>query len=78
MGRSGKAGGSTSRPRSGAHVRHSPAAPFQQLEQVYWRQLMQKLNVLWNASSCRVRPDRSSSWRAAAIASAIGMPSLAT
>ncbi len=59
-------------------MRHSPAFSFQQLGQVYCRHDMQKLKVLWNASSCRATPARASSSRATAIASAIGMPSLAT
>ena len=42
---SGNAAGRTSRLRSGAQERHSPAALFQQLRQVYCRQVKQKLNV---------------------------------
>ncbi len=54
---------------SGAQERHRPSSAFQQLPQVYCRQSMQKLNVLWKASSCVVVALISSAWRASAIAS---------
>ena len=76
--RSGNAAGRTSRLRSGAQVRHSPAALFQQLRQVYCRQVMQKLNVRWNASSCCSDAFRSFSSRASAIASEKDASSFAT
>jgi len=37
---------------SGWQLWQRPAASFQQLVQVYWRQSMQKLKDSWNASSC--------------------------
>ena len=67
-----------SAPRFGAQVRQRPSAVFQQLPQVYWRQFMQKLNVEWNASSCWAVAARSSSPRAAAIASSSDESSLMT
>jgi hypothetical protein len=63
--------GMMSWPRFGAHDRQRPSASFQQLPHVYWRQFMQKLNVLWKASSCCAVCSRSVSLRAAAIASSI-------
>ena len=49
VGRNGA--GMISWPRCGAQVRQRPSALFQQLPHVYWRQVMQKLKVAWNASS---------------------------
>ena len=60
---------SFSMPGSGTQVRQRPSAVFQQLPHVYWRQVRQKLKVLWNASSWFVVALRSSSLRASAIAS---------
>ena len=62
-------------PRWGAQLRQRPSTSFQQLPHVYWRQDMQKLNVLWNASSCWELTRRSVSLRAAAIASSIDVSS---
>src|SRR5262245_17430295 len=73
--RSGNGAGRTSRPRLGAHVRQRASASFQQFGQVYCRQVMQKLNGLWNASSWEDVSSRSVSARAAAIASSIDVPS---
>ena len=73
--RSGKGAARTSWPRFGAQLRQRPSASFQQLPQVYCRQDMQKLNVLWNASSWWVVTSRSVSLRAAAIASSIDVSS---
>ena len=56
-------------PGSGMQVRQRPSAVFQQLPHVYWRQVRQKLNVRWNASSWLVVALRSRSLRASAIAS---------
>ncbi len=67
--RSGNGAGRISCPRFGAQVRQRPSTSFQQLLQVYCRQVMQKLNVLWKASSCWEVTSRSVSLRAAAIAS---------
>ena len=61
------AGGSAS--GSGEQVRQRPSAAFQQLPHVYWRHVMQKLKVLWKASSWWVVALRSTSLRASAIAS---------
>ena len=62
-------------PKCGAHDRQRPSASFQQLPHVYWRQDMQKLKVLWNASSCCDVASRSVSLRAAAKASSIDVSS---
>ena len=75
---SGNGAGRISWPRCGAHVRQRPSTWFQQLPHVYWRQVMQKLNVEWNASSWWDVSSRSSSLRAAAIASSIDVSSLRT
>ena len=48
---SGNGAGRTSWPRCGAHDRQRASTSFQQFGHVYCRQDMQKLNVLWNASS---------------------------
>ena len=56
-------------PGCGAHVRQRPSGVFQQSPHVYWRQVRQKLNVWWNASSWCVTAVNSSSLRASAIAS---------
>ena len=65
----GAANVSSAGPSMGAQVRHLPSVTFQQSPQVYCRQVRQKLNVLWNASSwCEVVAS-SSSPRASAIAS---------
>ena len=74
-GMSGKGAGMISWPRCGAHVRQRASASFQQFGQVYCRQDMQKLKVLWNASSWLVVSSRSVSLRAAAIASSIDVSS---
>ena len=74
-GMSGNGAGMISWPRWGAHVRQRASASFQQFGQVYCRQDMQKLNVLWNASSWLVVSSRSVSLRAAAIASSIDVSS---
>ncbi len=74
-GMSGKGAGRISWPRWGAHDRQRASASFQQFGQVYCRQDMQKLNVLWNASSWWVVTSRSVSLRAAAIASSIDVSS---
>ena len=50
-------------------MRQWPSAAFQQLLHVYWRQVMQKLKVLWKASSWWAVALRSKSLRASAIAS---------
>ena len=60
-----------SRPTSGEQLRHWPSVSCQQFAHVYWRHDMQKLKVLWNASSWRDVTSRSASLRAAAIASSI-------
>ncbi len=73
--RSGKGDARRSCPRLGAHDRQRPSASFQQLLHVYWRQDMQKLKVLWNASSCCEVTSRSVSFRAAANASSIDVES---
>ena len=39
-------------PAIGTQVRQRPESSFQQFRQVYCRQLMQKLNDSWKASSC--------------------------
>ena len=56
-------------PGMGAHVRQRPSGVFQQSPHVYWRQVRQKLNVWWNASSWCETAVNSSSLRASAIAS---------
>ena len=53
----------------GAQPRHRPSTSFQQFGQVYCRHSMQKLKVLWKASSWAFVDSRSVSIRAAAIAS---------
>ena len=75
LGRSGNGAGMTSWPRCGAHDRQRASASFQQFGQVYCRQDMQKLNVLWKASSWCEVCSRSVSLRAAAIASSIEVSS---
>jgi hypothetical protein len=67
----GNGAGRMPRPRVGEQVRHWPSASFQQFGQMYCRHDMQKLKVLWNASSCCDVSERSVSSRAAAIASSI-------
>ena len=67
----GNGAGMASRPTSGEQLRHWPSVSFQQFAHVYWRHDMQKLKVLWNASSWRDVTSRSASLRAAAIASSI-------
>ena len=47
----GTGAGMISWPRCGAQVRQRPSASFQQFAHVYWRHVMQKLKVLWKASS---------------------------
>ncbi len=69
--RSGNGAGRISCPRCGVQERQLPSASFQQLPHVYWRHVMQKLNVLWKASSWNEVSSRSVSLRAAAIASSI-------
>ena len=59
----------TSGSGSGAHDWQRASTSFQQFGQVYCRHDMQKLNVLWNASSWCAVDSRSVSLRAAAIAS---------
>jgi hypothetical protein len=59
-------------------VRQRPSVSFQQFEQVYCRHVMQKLKVLWNASSCWETASRSTSLRAAASASSSDESSLRT
>ena len=46
-----------------------PSAVFQQSPQVYWRQIRQKLKVLWKASSWCAVAASSTSLRASASAS---------
>src|SRR6186997_2202699 len=65
----------TSWPRWGAQDRQRASASFQQFGQVYCRHDMQKLNVLWKASSWWAVSSRSVSLRAAAIASSIELSS---
>src|SRR5687768_17931331 len=72
---SGNGAGRVASPRCGAHERQRPSAAFQQLPHVYWRQDMQKLKVLWKASSCCDVTSRSVSLRAAAKASSIEVSS---
>ena len=74
-GMSGNGAGMISWPRCGAHDRQRASASFQQFGQVYCRHDMQKLNVLWKASSWWVVSSRSVSLRAAAIASSIDVSS---
>ncbi len=74
----GNGAGRISAPRFGAQVRQRPSAGFQQLLHVYCRQFMQKLKVEWNASSCWAVASRSSSPRAAAMASSSDESSLMT
>ena len=74
-GRSGNGAGMISWPRCGAHDRQRASASFQQFGQVYCRHDMQKLNVLWKASSWWAVSSRSVSLRAAAIASSIEVSS---
>ena len=73
--RPGNGAGRISCPRWGAHDRQRPSVSFQQLPHVYWRHDMQKLNVLWNASSCWDVTSRSVSLRAAAKASSMDVSS---
>ena len=54
---------------------NGPSTSFQQFGQVYWRHDMQKLKVLWKASSWLDVTSRSVSLRAAAIASSIDVSS---
>ena len=68
----------TSCPRWGAQLRHFASISFQQFGHVYCRHDMQKLNVLWKASSCSVDAWRSSSLRASANASSSDVSSLRT
>src|SRR5512138_2337283 len=56
---------------SGAQDWQRASTSFQQFGQVYCRHDMQKLKVLWNASSWCAVDSRSVSLRAAAIASSI-------
>ena len=65
-------------PRCGAQLRQRASASFQQFGQVYWRHDMQKLKVLWNASSWWEVSSRSASLLAAAIASSIDVSSDST
>ncbi len=76
--RSGNGAGRISRLRLGAHVRQRPSSSFQQFGHVYCRHCMQKLKVLWNASSCEDVTARSVSLRAAAIASSMDVLSSST
>ena len=62
-------------PGTGAQVRQRPSASFQQLPHVYWRQVRQKLNVLWKASSWCAVALISCSLRASARASENVVPS---
>ena len=64
--------------RLGAHERQRPSRSFQQFAHVYWRHDMQKLKVLWNASSCSTDCSRSSMLRASARASSSDVSSLRT
>jgi hypothetical protein len=48
-----------SRPTSGEQLRHWPSVSCQQFAHVYWRHDMQKLKVLWKASSWRDVTSRS-------------------
>src|SRR5690349_9069634 len=70
--------GGSSEPGTGEQVRQRPSVVFQQLPHVYWRQVMQKLKVLWNASSWWEVALRSSSLRASAIASEKELSSCST
>jgi hypothetical protein len=63
---------------SGAQVRQRASPSFQQFGQVYCRHDMQKLKVLWKASSWCDVASRSVSLRAAAIASSIELLSDST
>ena len=48
-------------PSCGEQVRHRPRPCIPAVPHVYWRHVMQKLKVLWKASSWSARPLRSSS-----------------
>src|SRR5437773_1062019 len=65
----GAAAGAISSNGRGAQDRQRASTSFQQFGQVYCRHDMQKLNVLWNASSWCDVTSRSASLRAEAIAS---------